>query len=223
MELTSEQREQLDRLAALIADSPHNLVSRGERDRVRMAHVEEGEVLALHLGLVPGHRWIDVGTGGGLPGLVLAIVAPQTSFTLLDSRQKKVEAVDSFARELDLRNVSTVSGRAEDAAHDPAHRHAYDGAIARALARLDVVAELCAGFVRRGGAVVAVKGPAYRAELPYMEHAREPLGLGPFHTTAVPTAVRTSWLVRMPVIHPTPSAFPRRVGVPQAQPLGDSR
>lgn len=220
--LSPEQREQLDRLGEMIAGSPHNLVSRQDRTVVREVHIEEAALVAGALAPAPGARWIDVGTGGGLPGLALAILAPETSWTLLDSARKKTRAVEGFATELGLRNVTTVAERAEVLARDPAHREGYDGAISRALARMDVVAELSRGFVRPQGCVAAVKGSRAEEELPVLERVRALLAVDEVRCTPLPNAPRSTWLVTMRATGPAPPKYPRRNGVPTASPLGDA-
>lgn len=216
------QAEQLDRLAALIAESPHNLVSRGERSAVRERHVAECAALAPLLGAQAGQSWIDVGTGGGLPGLVLAVLEPDVRWTLVDATQKKVAAVRGFAEELELENVQAIAGRAETLAQDPAYREQFDGAVSRALAGLPILIELCRGFVRTAGVVAAVKGPRWEDEVPASDEARRALRVGEVTAAAVPGAARPTWLVTMKALGPTPPAFPRRDGRPASHPLGST-
>lgn len=218
--LPAEQEAQLDLLARRIAESPHNLVARGERPAVRERHVAECVALAPALQLRAGQSWIDVGTGGGLPGLVLAVLTPEVRWTLLDATRKKIEAVRAFADELGLDNVSPVAGRAESVAHDPAYRERFDGAISRALAPLPTVLELCRGFVRAGGAVAAVKGPRWEEELAASQAAAEALNLAFLHSRGIGSAARPTWLVTMRALDPTPAAYPRREGRPRSHPLG---
>lgn len=220
--LSPGQHEQLDRLGALIAASPHNLVSRQDRAVVREVHIEEAAIVADALAFAPGSHWIDVGTGGGLPGLALAILSPETYWTLLDGARKKTRAVEDFAVELGLGNVTAVAERAEVLAWDPAHRERYDGAISRALARMDVVAELSRGFVRPQGSIAAVKGPRAEGEVPALERVRGRLGLDEIQCTRLPNAPRSTWLVTMRATGSAPPTYPRRNGVPVSSPLGDA-
>jgi 16S rRNA (guanine527-N7)-methyltransferase len=206
-------------LAELIAGSPHNLVARGERPRVDV-HIEECVAVGQVLAPGAGTRWLDLGTGGGLPGLVLAVCWPRTEWTLLDSTRKKVEAVRSFIGELELDNARALWGRAEDLGWDPAHRERYDGVVSRAVSRLPVVLELSRGFLREGGLVAAVKGAEAGEEVREAGPASRALGLGDIHTLDVTAAARPTTVVTMRARGPAPRGFPRRTGVPTATPLG---
>lgn len=215
-----EAEAKLRRLAELIATSPHNLVSRGDREDIYGIHIAECIGYASVLGLAGGQRWIDVGTGGGLPGLVLAALRPDTQWTLLDSVGKKTDAVRSFAEELSLDNVVVINGRAEDLAHESALREQCDGAISRAVAGLPTLVEVLIGFVKLRGLVVAAKGPRWVEELEEAREAFRVLGLAEDRVVPIPAAVRRTWLVMMRREGPLPGQYPRRAGIPKAQPLG---
>lgn len=207
----------LHRLARLIGASPHNLVARGERDHVFARHIAESRALAETL--TPTGRWLDLGTGGGLPGLVLAVWYPDTRWTLLDATAKKIAEVARFAETLGLSNVVALQGRAEQRAHEPAHRGAYDGVVARAVAPLATLAELARGFVGDGGLIVAVKGPGWRQELDDAGAALQRLQLTVVSTVQLPGGVRESWVVTMRAHGTPPQSFPRRDGLPKHDPL----
>lgn len=210
----------LRRLAELVARSPHNLVSRGDRADVYGIHIAECVGYAEALDLAAGQRWVDVGTGGGFPGLVLAVLRPDTQWTLVDSVGKKSDAVRSFAQELSLDNVLVINGRAEDLARAPALREQCDGAISRAVAGLPTLVEVLAGFVKPRGLVVAAKGPRWVEELEDAREALRVLGLAEDRVVPIPAAVRRTWLVMMRREGPLPRQYPRRAGIPKAQPLG---
>lgn len=209
--------ERFRRLAELIAAAPHNLVARGERAEIYDRHVLEGVALAGLL--APTGRWMDLGTGGGLPGLVLALCHPDVEWTLVDATAKKVEAVRGFARALELTNVYAVHGRAETLAHDPRFRGTYDGLVARAVAPLPTLVELSRGFLGDTGALVAVKGPGWAAELAAAEPALRRLAVQVESTVRLESEARASWVVTMRAQGPPPDGFPRRDGVPKADPL----
>jgi 16S rRNA (guanine527-N7)-methyltransferase len=209
-----------DRLAELLAGSAHNLVSRRERATVRAVHLPECAQVAAHLPLEPGARWVDLGTGGGLPGLVLAILRPDVTWTLIDATTKKIAAVRSFAQVLKIDNVQAVAGRAEALGRDPEYRSRFDGVVSRALGRLVVAAELSRGFVRPGGWVVAVKGPRWPQELSEASAGLTELGLRHVSTVEMPSLARATWLVTMRADGTVPRRFPRPDGIPRSRPLG---
>lgn len=207
----------LRHLATLIADSPHNLVSTSERPNVLQRHVLEAVAVADEL--TPAGRWMDLGTGGGLPGLVLAQRHPSVEWTLVDATAKKIAAVTDFADRLGLVNVTAVAARAETLGWDVEHRGAYHGVVARAVAPLPTLVELARGFLGAEGLLVAIKGPAWKDELDAAQPALALLGYGDVHTQRLAAAVRETWLVTMRVKGPPPAGYPRRDGLPKSQPL----
>lgn len=217
----TEVQDLYSQLASLIGSSPHNLVSRGDREILETAHIPEALAVGEALQPLPGQRWLDLGTGGGLPGLALAIAFPQTEWLLLDSTQKKITAVQGFAAMLELSNVTALAARAESAGHDPRHRGGYDGVVARAVAPLPVLAELARGFVSAGGVLAAIKGPAWETELRAARPAMRVLRWRQATGTRLTSTARPTWLVTMQADGAPPQGFPRRVGVPRQDPLGE--
>lgn len=213
------QRRRLERYATLLANAPHNLLSPADRGRVWERHITEAALIADRLGSIAGERWVDVGTGGGLPGLVLAVLRPEAEVVLLDATRKKTEAVGAFLEELQVSNASTVTGRAEELARDAAHRGTYDGGIARAVGPITVSVELVRGFVADGGAIVVVRGEDGPACVDIVARFATRLGVGDIHAEAVPDAARTTWLVRMRAEGSVPRWLPRADGIPRSRPL----
>lgn len=207
------------RLAELVAGSPHNLVARGDRVAMVERHIVECDAAAARIS--PRGRWMDLGTGGGLPGLVLAFRHPDVEWVLVDATAKKVAAVRAFATALELPNVTAVQGRAESLAHEAAHRGRYDGVVARALAQLPVLTELARGFLAPDGLLVAMKGPRWEAELQRAHRALRILKLRDVHSEVLPLHDRSSWLVTMRADGPPPRGYPRGDGIPKSHPLVD--
>ena len=176
--------------------------------------------LAEVLPLLGGAHWVDLGTGGGLPGLVLAIERPDVHFTLLDSVRKKTASVEEFAQRVGLDNVTVMTGRAEVLAHETAHRGCYDGVVSRAVGPMAVVLELSRGFVSDGGYVVTVKGPSVEAELERGRRARHVLGLGHPQVEGVAGTIRPTFVATMTARGRPPRGYPRATGVPKRRPLG---
>lgn len=145
---------------------------------------------------------VDVGSGGGSPGFVLAAAFPERDVTLLEAQGRKANALESFAGEFP--NVRVVRGRAEEQETDR-----FVVATARALAEPPVAAEWCLPFVRAGGAVVLLVGP--RVELGRVARVAEKVGGG--------TPELRDGVLVIPKVAQTPDGFPRRVGVAKKRPL----
>ncbi len=175
-------------------------------------------LLAFPAGL--GWRVIDVGSGGGFPGLPVRIVRPDLSFTLLESVGKKVEFLRHMVSSLGLVDVTILHGRAEDWGHVPEHREGYHVVLARAVAELRVLAELTLPFCRVGGVVIAQKKAGIDEEIGGAQRAIAALGgtLSRCLPVALP-GVEPRQLVVMGKVNHTPARYPRRAGIPQKRPL----
>lgn len=162
---------------------------------------------------------LDVGCGGGFPTLPLAIVHPNAFFTALDSTAKKLTFVDAVAAELSL-PVRTVAARAEELAILPEHREGYDLVLSRAVARLNILAELCLPFVKVDGRFVAMKGTDGESEL-----AEADAGIGKLggrvksvkNFTLSDAGERV--LIEIEKVSPTPKEYPRSFGRIKKKPL----
>lgn len=178
--------------------------------------IEDCLVLIQYLG--EARKVVDVGSGGGLPGLPLKIARPDLELTLIEADQDKAAFLVHACAQLGLDGVAVVARRAEDAGHDPLLREAFDVAVARALAPLPVLAELCLGLVRVGGRLLAQKTESER----FMtgERAVEIMGGLLAGVFASPSEARgAGTVVVIEKIRPTPDAYPRRPGVPNRKPL----
>jgi 16S rRNA (guanine527-N7)-methyltransferase len=173
-------------------------------------------VLVDHLG--DTKRVVDVGTGGGLPGLPLKIARPELEVVLVEADESKAAFLVHACAALGLTGVEVVARRAEEAAHDARLRESFDVAVARALAPLPVLAELCLGFVRVGGRLLAQKTAA--EDVTAGQRAIEVMGGGPPAVMPAPSARRASGtVVIVKKLRPTPDAYPRRPGLPARKPL----
>lgn len=187
--------EWLDHLSELIAQAPVNLVSRGDRGDVRARHLDDCVRVARHLRLVPGTQWMDLGTGGGLPGVILAAAFPTVSWTLIDARAKKIAQVAAFASRLGLANVVAVHARAEDLAGNPDARGGYDGVISRAVASLRDTIRLARPFVTTGE-IIAIRGPGAAADARDLVRQAPNLDIWLETVEAIGGTIRPTWLVR---------------------------
>ena len=157
---------------------------------------------------------IDIGSGGGLPAVPLAVTMPQVRFTLLEANARKCAFLEHVAATLGLSNVVVAGGRAEQLGHRPALREQFDRAISRAAARPEVLLELALPFVRTGGDLVAQVSPL---DPHLLEPAARLLGGGP-PRLEYPAGSGSALLV-VPKLASTPSRFPRRTGLPGRKPL----
>ena len=166
-----------------------------------------------------GKRVIDVGTGAGFPGLVLKILCPEMELTLLDSLDKRVRFLSTVCDELGFSEVRCLHARAEEA--PPELRESFDLACSRAVARLNLLSELCLPFVKQGGLFAAMKGPEVNEELREAEKGIRLLG-GETERVAeypVPGADLRHNAVLIRKIAPTPKKYPRKWGQMKKQPL----
>lgn len=169
-----------------------------------------------------GARLIDIGSGGGFPGLPLAIAYPELHVTLLEATRKKVDFLQHVIGLLGIRNCHAIHGRAEDIGHDSKHREAYDAATARALAPLPALVELCLPFLKVGGVLIAPKGADAGHEVDAASNALSTLGgeaqgiIMPEPDSPISADHR---LVVIRKVAPTPDTYPRRNGVPTRRPL----
>src|ERR1700730_13325772 len=197
-------------LARMIVEWP-GLVARPDP-----ALIEDCLVLVEHLG--EARKVVDVGSGAGLPGLPLKIARPDLDLTLIEADQDKAAFLVQACAKLGLDGVGVVAWRAEEAGHDPRLREAFDVAVARALAPMPVLVELCLGLVRVGGKLLAQKTET--EDLDGARRAIDVLGGALNSAVAAPSAARSAaTVVIVDKLRTTPPAYPRRPGIPARKPL----
>ncbi len=167
-----------------------------------------------------GSSLIDVGSGGGFPGIPLAIVIPRMRVHLLESVRKKCEFLDTVVGELNL-NATVVCRRAEDAGRDVGLRESFDIVVARAVASLPVLAEYCLPFCRVGGTFISMKGPESGSEAEASVEAIDILGgcVSRIDEYELPFGMGGRSLVVVGKVRPTPDNYPRKAGIPRKRPL----
>ncbi len=214
--------QRLGRYLALLleANRSFNLTAITQPDEAWTRHILDALTLVPLLAQVQSPsrpRVIDIGSGGGVPGIPLAIVLAAMDFVLLEATGKKAQFLRAAALDLGLHNATVIQGRAEALGQDHrGHRERYDAATVRAVGHLAVVAELAAPLVRPGGLVLAVKGAKAETEL---AEAAKAFGLvGARHAATIPTP--TGRVVVLEKATRTPRMYPRRDGEPKRSPLG---
>lgn len=235
LEFEPGEVERLARYLGLLLETNQTMNLTAVRDEAAAwkRHIFDSLTLIPFLADLPeGSRVIDVGSGGGLPGVPLAIALPALRFTLLEATGKKADFLRTVARTLPLANVQVVSDRAETLAHDrgarlgqgrsQGHREAYDAVVSRAVARLPTLLELTVPFAKApgpstpGGTVLLIKGERAAEELAEAAGALHLLKAVHVNTVETPTG-------RVLVIEKgaaTPRIYPRANGEPKRVPLG---
>lgn len=217
---------ELDRLGRYLwllleTNKTHNLTAIRDQSEAWTRHIFDSLTLIPALAELPaGARIIDVGSGGGLPGIPLAIAMPTLRLTLLEATGKKADflrhAIAPPPTGLGLANAEVLAARAESAARDPLGRETFDAAVARAVGPTAVIAELTIPFVKPGGLIILVKGERAEEELAAAKQALHLLHTHHAGTIQTPTGR----LVVLEKQRPTPKLYPRRDGEPKRAPLG---
>jgi 16S rRNA (guanine527-N7)-methyltransferase len=202
-------------LDALIAtNEAFNLTAVTNRDEAWVKHIADSLSLVPELRTLEAKSAIDVGSGGGLPGIPLACALPTCRFTLLEATGKKARFLEDTARLLGLANVHVVSERAE-AYGQGKGRERFDVATSRAVSRLPVLLELTLPLVRVGGASLAIKGEQAEAEIGEAKRALELLR----GSVRGVRRTETGAVIQVDKVGQTPAKYPRRPGEPKRSPL----
>lgn len=211
-------KPQLQAYVELVRAGPHGLFSRGDLARLD-EHALDGSSGAALLERLGARSIVDVGSGGGVPGLPLAIDIPDAHVHLVESQRWKAEFLLTCAHALDLESRVTVHALRAEEAVDEIGRETLDAGVARAVARPELVAEYLAPFVRVGGHLVLWTTRAH-AEAPISDVACERLGLGDTLIHEVDTPLREhAVLLQIDRIAPCDVRIPRRAGVAARKPL----
>ena len=192
-----------------------NLTAITEPTQVAKLHLLDSLTVAKSADL-KGKRLIDVGCGAGFPGVPLKIACPEADVTLLDSLGKRMAWLERILPELGI-EATCITARAEEFA--PKGREKYDYATSRAVARLNILLELTAPFVKVGGAVLAMKGSAAREELAEAKNAISKLGLKLERIDDYPIDGTAHSVIVLRKIKPTPPQYPRRYAKIKQSPL----
>jgi 16S rRNA (guanine527-N7)-methyltransferase len=164
---------------------------------------------------------IDVGTGGGFPGLPLKIYNKELDVTLLDSLNKRIIFLNEVIKSLELKRIDAVHGRAEELGRKEEYREQYDICISRAVASLDTLSEYCMPFVKKGGYFISMKGPDVDEEIIQSEKGIKILGgkVVDKKIFTLPESDINHSLIIIEKIKETPTKYPRAGGKPKKDPL----
>ena len=218
LELSGEIKDRLcDFGAAMVKQNEvMNLTAITEPAPVAKLHLLDS-LTVLCCADLKGKQIIDVGCGAGFPGVPLAIACPEAKITLLDSLAKRMNWLDTILPQLGVTNARTVTARAEEAI--TTRREKFDFATSRAVARLNILLELTAPYVRVGGKVLAMKGSAALEELEESRNAIKRLGLKLEEVREFQIDGASHSVIILKKVSPTPPQYPRRYAKIKQSPL----
>ena len=217
LDLEAPVQQQLCRFAQAVLDQNQvmNLTAITDPQQVARLHLVDSLTVLKTMDL-GGKRVIDVGCGAGFPGVPLKIACPRMELTLLDSLGKRVKWLQSILPQLGV-EARCVAARAEEAVSTC--RESYDIATSRAVARLNILLELTAPFVKVGGYVLAMKGTAAREELAVAKNALSRLGLQVEKIQEFSMGDTSHGVIVLKKVKPTPPQYPRRYAKIKQSPL----
>jgi 16S rRNA (guanine527-N7)-methyltransferase len=218
LELEPAELERLGRYLAFLADANRkfNLTGVDEPEAMWIRHAADSLTLLPVLASLEARNVLDVGSGGGLPAIPLAIAMPEVRFTLLEATGKKVRFLEAAIAGLGLANATVVAARAEDAGQDrDRFRERFDAVTSRAVGPLPTLLELTLPFAKVEGHVFAIKGERAIEEIAASKRALHALHAEALEPVRTPTGTIVAILKR----RPTPKMYPRRAGEPKRDPL----
>lgn len=198
-----------------------NLTTITDQKEIILKHFVDSLTVAKYI--KQNAKVIDVGTGGGFPGIPLKIYRPDLNVILLDSLNKRINFLDEVIEKLKLENVQAIHGRAEDVARDKKYRESFDVATSRAVANMSTLSEYLLPFVKVGGIAIAMKGPDVEDELKDSKKAIKILGGKLLEKNIIKFYLPKTEISRTIIIIEKPAntdnKYPRKAGTPKKQPL----
>lgn len=223
IELSDEQFFQISKYYDLIVEWNKVMNLTAITDEVDFAykHILDSILIIKVFDFTKVRSIIDVGTGAGLPGIPIKILYPHIKVTLLDSLNKRIQFLNEVIKELNLKEIDTIHGRAEDYGLNKDYREQYDVCVSRAVSHLRTLSEYCLPYVRKNSYFIAYKSLQSDEEIAESHNAIELLG-GRIESIRDEELIRNDVLRRFVIIHKeknTKAIYPRKAGLPQKKPL----
>ena len=198
-----------------------NLTSITDKDEFIVKHYIDSVMCVPCKEFQNAERIIDVGTGGGFPGIPLALAAPDKEFVLMDSLNKRIKIINELCAEIGIENVTAVHARAEELAKNKEHRENYDLCVSRAVANLSTLSEYCLPFIKKGGYFLSYKGPDSEQEVKDAKKAISILGgkIEREEKASLEDFNLEHKIIYIKKIKDTPAKYPRKAGTPSKEPL----
>ncbi|RZT20970.1 MULTISPECIES: 16S rRNA (guanine(527)-N(7))-methyltransferase RsmG [Fictibacillus] len=223
IELSEKQLSQFENYFHLLVEwnEKMNLTGITEKEEVYLKHFYDSVTAAFYFNFNQDITVCDVGAGAGFPAIPLKICFPEIKLTVVDSLNKRIGFLEHVVKELGLEDVSMYHDRAETFAHRPEFRQQFDLVMARAVARLSVLSELCLPLVKKGGHFLGMKGANLPEEVKEGEKAVKLLGgkIEDVHSFLLPIEESERNIVIIEKVNETPKKFPRKPGTPNKSPI----
>lgn len=198
-----------------------NLTAITDKEDVYLKHFYDSISAAFYFDFIQPLKVCDVGAGAGFPSIPIKIAFPDLHITIVDSLNKRIGFLEHLAKLLELKDVRFIHDRAETFGQNKEHRETYNVVMARAVARLSVLSELCLPLVKTGGTFVAMKGASAKEELEAGQKAIAVLGgkLVDSHTFTLPEEESERNILIIEKEKSTPKKYPRKPGTPNKIPI----
>lgn len=223
VELTNKQVSQFIKFYEMLVEwnKVMNLTGITEYDEVVMKHFVDSLSIVKVNGFDNVTSIIDVGTGAGFPGIPLKIVFPEIKITLLDSLNKRIKFLNAVIDELELENIETIHGRAEDFSKKEDYREQYDLCVSRAVANLATLSEYCLPYVKEDGYFLPYKSGDIKEEAANSKKAVKILGgnIEDIISFEIPDTDMARTILKIHKTKATPKRFPRKAGLPTKEPI----
>lgn len=223
LSLSSEQLTQFEKYYDVLIEwnEKMNLTAIVDKEEVYLKHFYDSLSAAFYFDFNTNLNLCDVGAGAGFPSIPLKIAYPNLKVTIVDSLNKRITFLKHLADVLQLENVKFVHDRAELFGQNKHYRQKFDLVLARAVARMSVLSELCLPLVKQNGTFIAMKGANGEVELEEAHRAIKILGgkVKNIHQFTLPIENSDRCIIEISKIKQTPRKYPRRPGTPNKAPL----